>query len=307
MRKNYIHKERSENLMGKNTEKKFPEKKDLAYWIIILILFIIGSFTVYYGSIEDVATHIGFAGTIVSILLAFIAIIYSFYQSSTYENVNHKLDTSANKIEEATTKLSNVSEVERVLEEFKTEVKEMKGGISGLELIVQTIHNGVDSMNQNWESTIKELLQHEKPTNKIKFGENIDFDKEYFSKVIENGGNLPFFVLELINTAYILNIKEIAINEWYMFYSTNYLPPSTKNNPDLRAFIQASMITYIRSFIQIGFIDGEQVSDKHREVVTVNSVQNNLSITLREKLANMKEDSLSDYNIYMQMKELLKK
>ncbi|QXE01743.1 hypothetical protein [Terribacillus sp. DMT04] len=55
------------------------EKKDMGYWIVILVLIMVGQFTFFYGDKNDIVSHIGFGGTIVSILLAVVAIIYSFY------------------------------------------------------------------------------------------------------------------------------------------------------------------------------------------------------------------------------------
>lgn len=167
--------------------KDFPNKRDFYYIVGFLIIAIV---FVFSGRLADntlFVDYVGFSGTIVSILLAVIAIIYSFYQSSTYENATHKLDTSANKIEEAATKLSSVSDVERVLKEFKKEVTDIRSGISGLESIVQTVHSGVDSMNRSWESTKKELFKHEKPINKVEFTDTQNFDLEYFKNVRKRG------------------------------------------------------------------------------------------------------------------------
>ncbi|TGM88715.1 hypothetical protein [Leptospira licerasiae] len=59
-------------------------KKDLVYWIIILIIILVHKATT--DSLENLQliNYIGFSGTLVSIILALVAIIYSFYQS--YQN-----------------------------------------------------------------------------------------------------------------------------------------------------------------------------------------------------------------------------
>lgn len=47
----------------------------------MLFEYVVMEWTRVYGSNQDVVSHVGFAGTIVSIVLAVIAIIYSYYQT----------------------------------------------------------------------------------------------------------------------------------------------------------------------------------------------------------------------------------
>jgi len=53
----------------------------LALLLVVLFEYIVIEWTRVYGSNDDVVSHVGFAGTIVSIVLAVIAIIYSYYQN----------------------------------------------------------------------------------------------------------------------------------------------------------------------------------------------------------------------------------
>lgn len=55
-------------------------KKDLGYWILILVLAIITILTWRLGDNPDVIGYLGFGGTIASILLAVVALIYSFFR-----------------------------------------------------------------------------------------------------------------------------------------------------------------------------------------------------------------------------------
>ncbi|MED1299959.1 hypothetical protein [Bacillus thuringiensis] len=92
--------------------REWVEKKDLAYWLIIIILFAVSTYTYKYSSNEDVITHWGFAGTIVSIILAIIAIVYTFFDNFTSKSSHQKLEESADKIKDITKKLDSNSLVD---------------------------------------------------------------------------------------------------------------------------------------------------------------------------------------------------
>ncbi|MBM9589384.1 hypothetical protein JWG41_02930 [Leptospira sp. 201903075] len=80
-------------------KKEIITKKDLFYWLLISI-----SISVIMASIEfhkdyNIVSHIGFAGTLISIILAVVAIIYSFFQNFTYSNINNQLINTSENIE----------------------------------------------------------------------------------------------------------------------------------------------------------------------------------------------------------------
>ncbi|WP_281659445.1 hypothetical protein [Halobacillus sp. Cin3] len=286
-----------------NGKCSFPDKKDMTYWIIILVLFSIGAFTVYYGSDKDVISHIGFGGTIVSILLALIAIIYSFYQSNTYENATHKLDTSAVKIEEATNKLSNVSEVEKVVDEFKVEVQDMRTSIHGLETILGTVHSNVGTISKDWESLRDSMLTTQSSNSKVEFADNQNLSFEYFKKVIDNGGNLPFFALELIDSAYHYKVNDVYLTRWTRFYIETFLPSSDfLNNVDLNRNIQTYLDVFIMAFNQVGFIGSERRNENGNRIIRVNQVNENLSKALDEELRKIKQNDPSRHDNYLKLR-----
>jgi hypothetical protein len=284
--------------------KGFPTKRDFYYIVTFLVLLLIFIFAGRLADNTQVVDYVGFAGTIVSILLAVIAIIYSFYQSSTYESATSKLDSSAQKIEIATTKLSNVSELEKVLEDFKMEVKEIRSGVAGLESIIKTVSSGVDSINKNWELTKEEFLNNVKPPGKIDFDGSNDFDKEYFKKVIENGGNLPFFVLELINLSHSFNIDFVDIKKWNRFYMSNFFPiiSDEDKEKELKLLMLNTTQTYFLSFIQVGFVQGQFLKDG----IELQGISKNLSLALNEKLEKIKEEEPDTFFTYQKMEKILR-
>ncbi|TWT13275.1 hypothetical protein [Planomicrobium sp. CPCC 101079] len=87
---------------------KWIEKKDLTYWLIIVIL--ISLLSSNFGKNDEaLLNNWNFAATIVSIILAVLAIVYTYAQSSTTVHSTNKLEESAKKIEEVSSALNKIS------------------------------------------------------------------------------------------------------------------------------------------------------------------------------------------------------
>ncbi|PFJ00314.1 hypothetical protein [Priestia megaterium] len=278
-------------------DNKFPTKKDMTYWIIILILFIVGSFTFYYGSNKSMVSHIGFGGTIVSILLAVIAIIYSFYQSSTYESTTYKLDTSAQKIEEATTQLSDVSEIKVVLESFKDEVKEINESIIDLKEISNTIGNGVDSMKESFEDTRKTIYESVTPNSQgYAVVEEREFSIEFFKKTLEGGGNLPLFTLMLCNQAFENDIKKVNLAKWNKRYITrNNVEYAAEAYRELANGFRNVQLGFLSAFSGAGFLDVQFVKEGF---IQINHINGNLSKAIVNTVASLSNEKIEDKSLY---------
>ncbi|PHA78091.1 hypothetical protein [Bacillus toyonensis] len=189
---------------------KFPNKRDFYYIVGFLIILLVFVATGRLADNTDVVDYVGFAGTIVSILLAVIAIIYSFYQSSTYESAISKLDNSANKIQEVTTKLSNVSEIESMMKEFKEEVIFFKESIEEVKNSVGRVDVEISSMKQSFESGFQSISNT---------GENtkIVYQKDYLEKFVGNSSKISLFLLLLIRNHSKAN-KPFELKEWTKKY-----------------------------------------------------------------------------------------
>ncbi len=66
----------------------FPSKKDLVYWILLLTIISIAVIVWLYNDPGKFNTQISLAGTLLSIALAVIAIIFSIIQSSNVEQLS---------------------------------------------------------------------------------------------------------------------------------------------------------------------------------------------------------------------------
>ncbi|MBX8942557.1 hypothetical protein [Lysinibacillus sp. K60] len=96
-------------LIKKDLKKKsltsWIEVKDLLYWLLIICLGSISLFTYQYRENSEVIDHWGFAGTIVSIILAVVAIGFTLFQTLSSNLSSEKIAESAEKIERATDSL----------------------------------------------------------------------------------------------------------------------------------------------------------------------------------------------------------
>jgi hypothetical protein len=105
-------------------------RKDLAYWIIFLIGFNIFALSGKLSHDTTLINYIGFAGTLLSIVLAIIAIIYSYFQSSSFENTKFKLDQSVEKIEEASSSLSKMNKIEELTASISASVNNFETNLA---------------------------------------------------------------------------------------------------------------------------------------------------------------------------------
>ncbi len=142
---------------------EWVEKKDLAYWLIIIILFAVSTYTYKYSTNENVIAHWGFAGTIVSIILAIIAIVYTFFDNFTSKSSHQKLEESADKIKNITKKLdsNNLVDSSNKIEEIGLKLEAIT---SKMDKQLESINNGINEMqnntNQNFSNFNKKLDDH---------------------------------------------------------------------------------------------------------------------------------------------------
>ncbi|PFG03037.1 hypothetical protein [Bacillus sp. es.036] len=275
--------------MDENKEKKenvndFPNKRDFWYTFSILVLVITGLTAFYFGGEgSNMVSHVGFAGTIVSILLAVIAIIYSFYQSSTYENATHKLDTSAQKIENATNQLSNVSEIEKMMDDFKVDVTTIKKSIDDMQGMLGKVDNGFSSLNRNIEE-----LYNDGQTESYKNENNlaVTFDENYFRVFLKKTSKLTFYVFLLIAKSRGVS-EEIDMERWLTYFWEGIL----ENTPhdDIIHHSLTREMGQLMAFSQVGFFDLE-ITYEDATIKVSNIVNSLIEAILEEEKEILKGD-----------------
>ncbi|WP_313469271.1 hypothetical protein [Lysinibacillus sp.] len=131
------------------------KKKDLIYWLLIICLGTISLFTFRYKDATEVISHWGFAGTIVSIILAVIAIGFTLFQTLTSELSSEKIAKSAKKISIVTNKLDTQSLVESS-EIMKEAAEFLKKELVDIKSNLVTIRSQQESSNSKIDNLFKD-------------------------------------------------------------------------------------------------------------------------------------------------------
>ncbi|WP_338779558.1 hypothetical protein [Metabacillus sp. FJAT-52054] len=251
-------------------EGEFPNERDFFYIVSFLIIVVIFIVSHRLSDNTDVVAYVGFAGTIVSILLAVIAIIYSFYQSSTYENSTKKLDITANKIENITNELSEVAKI--------------GGNIADLKGIVEKIDNTVTNIDSNFYEEMNKK-PHSSSYNSVQILPSNDdndletafnYDRKYFEKVTSNLTVLAAVVVVWIQKSYKLNVN-FNIKDCTRFFVEDIMLEQDKNR--LLGFenaINGLLIAYEHLY----FFDLKKLNE---EEFKVNSFDKNLSDVIDDR------------------------
>lgn len=129
--------------------KPVIEKKDMGYWIVILVLVLIGVLTVKLGDNPDVIDYLGFGGTIASILLAVVALIYSFFQTAASGNTTALLEDSAMRIENVTKSLEKVNEITNITEKLEESLGALNLISSNMNNVTELFQEGISHIENS--------------------------------------------------------------------------------------------------------------------------------------------------------------
>lgn len=174
-------------------------KKDLGYWILILVLAIITILTWRLGDNPDVIGYLGFGGTIASILLAVVALIYSFFQTAASGNTTAILEDSAKKIESVTDSLKRVDKIVEIADKLESSLT-----------ILESLENNVTAATGIFEEGARKFeFFYSDKINGSEFTQNIKASDDESS----NTNDQSLFVIEK------LKIKRFVKMELLVLYS----------------------------------------------------------------------------------------
>ncbi|SOC44295.1 hypothetical protein [Salinicoccus kekensis] len=132
--------------------KNFPSSKDYNYWLIGMVILTIYFATKSLGENEILINYITFAGTIISILLAIVAIIYSYQQTN--RSSQNYADTKS--------LLNSISENVNGIEDLKvgaassnTDIKNIKENLNAV------LYRNVQYINSS-ENSVEKLIESQK-------------------------------------------------------------------------------------------------------------------------------------------------
>lgn len=164
--------------------------------ILILFQFIIQSAAWLYGDSKSALNYISFAGTIVSIILAVLAIIYSYIQNISQQN-------------SATTISSQVDKLISVADTINSSKKELSKSLSHLKKVSVKLDYSLSSQYQI-KSSIEDLNR------KLRFNseETSDTIEKYASSIQDND--------EIWEKPYTSGSNGTVLNSLFIYYGEKY-------------------------------------------------------------------------------------
>lgn len=168
---NINNKDSKDNKTNTDTIKDFKivTKKDMAYWFVMLVIFIIFWLSSYLYNDSKLVEYISFSGTIVSIILGIVAIIFSYFQNFTSSNTSEKLLETSNSLVSSLSSLDEYNEnigkyqndIANIIESLNTLTNYMEDSASKLSKLgdsVEIVKNRVGSNTfpqTKWDSNLK--------------------------------------------------------------------------------------------------------------------------------------------------------
>lgn len=207
---------------------KFPTTRDYWYSFIITLLLITFLFISFVTNPSRVNSELGLASTVASILLSFIAIIYTLVDSSNNKKTSSKiieasekistitgeLNLSANSLTDSTQTLINL--------ELDKKLRNFENTISGLELCVTTMRDDLGSNIDEIRHSIDNVL----PINQtvMKTDTKIDVDAlKYACKYLTTNLDEQYYhANEIIYIFYKLMNADKTIFPFYSEYFSQY-------------------------------------------------------------------------------------
>lgn len=213
--------------------KRFPSLKDFIYLIIGLIILIIYLTTLKLTKNSEVVDYISFGGTLLSIILAIIAIVYAYQQGR----------QSADSYSETKSLLSVIAEHVKGIGQIKTDIAISNEGIKDVKALTSKISKDIIFTNKESEK----------------------FDELLESKVGELKNSLDFQVVTLPKVYDFKTPQKVDIDKHLKLYLDQYI----KISGDKRVFafnIEESTFQFGFSF-NIGTFDKSMTQNKMKAIL----------------------------------------
>ncbi|MHA7963540.1 hypothetical protein ACX93W_05285 [Paenibacillus sp. CAU 1782] len=184
----------------KDKSKAFPTKKDLFYWILILLVFLILVSVWRTDDPGKLVDEISLGGTFFSILLAVIAIIFSFVQSSDSSRSTNQI---ADKIAAMSHSLSELLVLKKELDRIIAQQKKTA------DLLDKDLKKMRDTaQDDSLKSEANQVINSYKLTNKLL--NNVDYDlMKWHNEILAEYKALIPFIKSRFVTAGELGLNEL--------------------------------------------------------------------------------------------------
>src|SRR5438105_13887747 len=105
---------------------KDTAKIHIGYIISILVVVNIVTLAAKWGSIKDLVTYVSFAATLASLLLAILAIVYSYFSSGSLATYSERVSKASESLQ------TTYSELQRTAHDLKQVAENIPGAMTSL-------------------------------------------------------------------------------------------------------------------------------------------------------------------------------
>lgn len=200
-------------------KRDFPEKKDLVYWLLMLIIFISVIIAWRTRDPELLINQISLGSTFLSILLAVVAIFFSFVQSNQSSRESSETLKELSNITAQIVNLNNIKDdLSKVVSEYQSAIISYNSKSKQFEGVEdETKAKKISEINQEFKSKIESIQNQNFKKNKFLVKYRLK-DKEYnFGEVIMDINipgliKAPFTLKEGDGDEYEAEIVTLSVN-----------------------------------------------------------------------------------------------
>lgn len=224
-------------------EKGFSRREwFFVIFIIMLIQFIVQFIAFIYAGSSSALGYISISGTIVSIILALLAIIYSYYQSTSQANSSSSLN-------------SQIDKLIGIVDKIKTDKSDFGHELDQLADIREKI-DSTFSLQKVSHAQVRELTDtiDDLRNNRLSESYQENAEDNSFSKLVVDGDNLIHLTLILIHYASSIGVEVKNIWSELSEPTVQALHNGTAS-PELLEFYRGSISSIITVFKALGFVE----------------------------------------------------
>ncbi len=170
----------------------------------MIVQFIVQCIAFLYAGSGSALNYISISGTIVSIVLALLAIIYSYFQSASQVNTSASLNTQIEKL------ISIVDKVKESKNDFSDELKNLENIREKIESSISiqlSSHSKVAEISETLDNFLENNITH--------YSSNSETDK--FSRLVSEGSTLVHLVLLVLHKSIKDGIAFKKYSQKYVF------------------------------------------------------------------------------------------
>ncbi|MDA0697229.1 MAG: hypothetical protein O2793_12565 [Proteobacteria bacterium] len=221
-------------------------------WLLIILLIMIVQFIVQciaflYAGSGSALNYISISGTIVSIVLALLAIIYSYFQSASQVNTSASLNTQIEKL------ISIVDKVKESKNDFSDELKNLENIREKIESSISiqlSSHSKVAEISETLDNFLENNITH--------YSSNSETDK--FSRLVSEGSTLVHLVLLVLHKSIKAGIAFKKIFPEICIPLIDELDKKLEEQKISEDFYQGGILAILNLFVALGIVEVEDES-----------------------------------------------